>query len=152
MSAYAPETDTRVPRGALLAAAALLVVTIAAVATVRLSGVDVRAPDAAAVATRALTFADLPDGSVAVVDARDGRTIDIVTGESGFFRGTLRGLARDRKRAGFGPELPFDLVARADGRLTLIDPATGRMIDLESFGPVNAAVFARLLPTSPNRP
>ena len=40
---------------------------------------------------------------------------------------------------------PFELIARADGRLTLIDTATEARIDLESFGPTNAAVFARLL-------
>ncbi|MBC7781542.1 MAG: photosynthetic complex assembly protein PuhC, partial [Proteobacteria bacterium] len=37
------------------------------------------------------------------------------------------------------------LIGRADGRLTLADPATGQRIDLESFGPTNAAVFARLI-------
>jgi hypothetical protein len=44
-----------------------------------------------------------------------------------------------------GPQPPFELAARADGRLTLTDPATGARIDLESFGPTNAGVFARLL-------
>ncbi|NBT80006.1 MAG: photosynthetic complex assembly protein PuhC, partial [Betaproteobacteria bacterium] len=34
---------------------------------------------------------------------------------------------------------------RQDGRLTLIDPSTGRTIDLESFGAINANNFARLL-------
>jgi len=29
--------------------------------------------------------------------------------------------------------------------LTLVDPGTGRRVDLESFGPTNAAVFARLM-------
>ena len=46
------------------------------------------------------------------------------------------------------------LAYRADGKLlaagtrdrvTLSDPATGERLDLESFGPTNAAVFARLL-------
>ena len=37
------------------------------------------------------------------------------------------------------------LTARADGRLTLVDPATSERVDLESFGPTNAAVFAQLL-------
>ena len=31
-------------------------------------------------------------------------------------------------------------------RFPIRHPATARRIDLESFGPVNAAVFARLLP------
>jgi hypothetical protein len=40
---------------------------------------------------------------------------------------------------------PFELIYRADGRLTLSDTATGRMVDLESFGPTNAGSFYRLL-------
>jgi len=117
---------------------------------VRLSGVDVREPDAPAIAVRALRFEDMPDGSVVVLDARDGSRIDTITGESGFFRGTMRGFARERKRAGAGAEQPFELIARADGRLTLRDPVTARIVDLEAFGPVNAGVFARLL--GPPRP
>ena len=68
-----------------------------------------------------------------------------MTGANGFLRGTLRGLARERKRQGVGAEQPFRLIGRADGRLTLEDPATGRRVDLESFGPTNAAVFAQML-------
>jgi hypothetical protein len=37
------------------------------------------------------------------------------------------------------------LVGRVDGRLTLSDPQTGRVVDLESFGTSNSGVFARLL-------
>ena len=40
---------------------------------------------------------------------------------------------------------PFELHARTDGRLTLIDPATHMRLDLESFGPTNAGLFAQLL-------
>jgi len=72
--------------------------------------------------------------------------VDVVApGTNGFLRGTLRGLARERKRQGIGPEAPFRLTAHDDGRLTLADPATGRRVDLESFGPTNAAVFSQLL-------
>ena len=41
--------------------------------------------------------------------------------------------------------IPFELIARADGRLTLLDPATGNRIDLESFGKDNVIEFAVLL-------
>ena len=78
-----------------------------------------------------------------MVDARTGRTLDVMQGEQGFLRGTLRGMARERRRSGIDDSTPLSLLARADGRLTLVDPATGRRIDLESFGPTNAAVFAR---------
>jgi putative photosynthetic complex assembly protein len=147
----APPAPT-IPRAALVAMAALVCLALAAAALVRWSGVDIREPDAAAVAVRALRFEDLPDGSIAVIDARDGARVRTVAGEAGFLRGTLRGLARERKRAGFGPEPPFELIGRADGRLTLSDPTTGRLVDLESFGPDNAGVFARLLVPAPQRP
>lgn len=133
------------PRWPIPAACALALASIAAVAAVRLSGMPIGVADAAPVSERALRFIDRPDGSIAVIDAGDDRVVDSVTGESGFVRGTLRGLARERKRQGIGAEQPFRLVARADGRLTLLDPATGRRVDLESFGPTNAAAFAHML-------
>ncbi|PKO42319.1 MAG: photosynthetic complex assembly protein PuhC [Betaproteobacteria bacterium HGW-Betaproteobacteria-3] len=134
-----------VPRPALLAMGALAMVALVGASWVRLSGVDIRAPDAVVAQERALRFEDRPDGAVAVVDPKTGKTVDTVTGQAGFVRGTLRGLARERKRMGLGAEQPFVLMGRADGRLTLKDPATGRVVDLESFGPVNAGVFARML-------
>lgn len=133
------------PRGPLLAAGGLVVAAVMAVAAVRLSGVDIRAPDAAPVVTQQLRFEDRPDGSIAVFRASDGRLIETITGQSGFVRGTLRGMARERKRQDVGNGPPFDLIGRADGRLTLLDPATGRIVDLESFGPTNAGEFAHLL-------
>lgn len=135
------------PRGPLIAAGALILASIVFVAGVRLSGVSIHSPDAASVVTRELRFEDRPDGSIAVIEGRSDRMVEIVSGEQGFLRGALRALARERTRRGFGPEQPFELVARADGRLTLQDPMTGHRVDLESFGPTNAAVFARLLHT-----
>jgi hypothetical protein len=41
------------------------------------------------------------------------------------------------------------LIGHADGRLTLLDPMTGTRVDLGSFGPTNAAVFARFLDDAP---
>ena len=145
VGAAAATTANPFPRRALIALGTLLLVTVLGAATVRMAGVDIRTPDAAAAFTRELRFEDRPDGSVAVVDARSGAVIDSVTGEAGFFRGTLRGLARERRRMGHGPEAAFQLIGRADGRLTLVDPATGQRVDLASFGPINAAVFARFL-------
>ncbi|KQP18237.1 photosynthetic complex assembly protein PuhC [Pseudorhodoferax sp. Leaf267] len=131
----------------LLAMVVLVLCALAATAAVRLTGLDIRQQaDAAPVAQRALRFADGEDGSLRVIDDRSGQVLDTVeAGTGGFIRSTMRGLVRERKRQGIGPAMPFELIARADGRLTLIDPATQRRIDLESFGPVNAAVFARLL-------
>lgn len=137
-------SDT-IPRGLLMAAAAMLLVVTASVVAIRLSGTPIRAPDAPAAVVVPLRFEDRADGAVAVIDARNGQLIEAITGQAGFVRGTLRGLARERKRNGVGAEPAFELIGRSDGRLTLHDPTTGRMVDLESFGPVNASVFARLL-------
>jgi putative photosynthetic complex assembly protein len=142
-----PFADTPFPRGPLIGAAVLLGVALAAVATVRLTGTGVmHVPDAAAVARIDVRFSDRADGGIDVHDARDNRLVaEVAPGTNGFLRGTLRGLARDRKLEHLGRETPFRLTGRADGRLTLEDPATGRRIDLEAFGPTNAGVFARML-------
>jgi putative photosynthetic complex assembly protein len=141
-----------VPRGPLLAIGALLLATLVTVSAVRLSGMPIRQPDAEPTVSRTLRFEDRPDGSVAVIEARENRELVRMTGEHGFLRGALRALSRERAMRGLGPEHPFELIGRADGRLTLVDPATGERIDLESFGPTNAGVFARLLELDAPRP
>ena len=106
---------------------------------------QVREPDAEPAKVLQLRFEDRPDGSIAIIDYKTGKQIDAVQGEAGFVRGTLRGLAQERKRRGLDSGPPFELIYRADGRLTLSDTATGRMVDLESFGPTTAGSFYRLL-------
>ena len=146
MSHTAPHSQA-FPRGPLMAIGALIAAAIVSVAAVRLSGVGVEhVPDAPAQTVREFHFEDRPDGSIAILDARSQRLVDTVApGTNGFLRGTMRGLARERKRQGVGPQLPFQMIGRADGRLTLLDPGTGRSVDLGSFGPTNAAVFAQLM-------
>ncbi len=129
----------------LMALGGLVVASIAATAAVRLSGMSIHEPDAPVLMKRALQFDDRSDGGIDVFDATTHRRIETVTGQAGFVRGTLRGLARERRRAGIGASAPFDLIAHVDGRLTLVDPSTTRRVDLESFGPTNMADFAHLL-------
>jgi putative photosynthetic complex assembly protein len=135
------------PRGMLLALGALVLMTVVLAAAARWTGLGTaQRADAQTVASLELRFEDLADGGIGVLDARAGRTIATVApGTNGFLRSAVRGLVRERKRQGVGAQTPFLLLARADGRLTLEDPTTGRRIDLESFGATNAAVFARLL-------
>ena len=146
-----PHVDAGLPRVPLMAAGALALMTLLAVSLVQLTGVGaVRVPDAAEASVREFRFEDRANGSIVILDARNNHLVETVAPESnGFLRGTMRGLARERKRQGVGPEVPFRLVGRADGRLTLQDPGTGRRVDLESFGPTNAAAFAKLM-ASPN--
>ncbi len=143
--------DETIPKGLLVGAAALVLVSLVSVAAVRLSGTVIRSPDASPVLTRSLRFEDRADGSVAVIDGKTGAELERVQGEAGFLRGALRALARERRLRDLGPEAAFELVGRADGRLTLVDPATGGRIDLDSFGPTNAGAFVRLLvPRTPD--
>lgn len=135
------------PKFPLYSAGVLIASTLLMVAGVRLTGKgDLRTPQTAVVAERFLHFVDQSDGGISVRDAKDEHVIEVVApGTNGFLRGTLRGLARERKRQSIGPQIAFRLTGRSDGRLLLEDPATHRLIDLGSFGPTNAAVFARLL-------
>jgi putative photosynthetic complex assembly protein len=137
----------RFARAPLFALGAMVIATVVTVAAVRITGVGVvHASDAPAVATRAFRFEDRPDGSIVVLDATGTRLVETVPpGTNGFLRGTMRGLARERMRQHVSPALPFTMIGRADGGLTLVDPGTGRRVDLGSFGPANAAVFARIM-------
>lgn len=145
MSALMNKPAETVPRAAIIGLGLVLLMTMLGVGAVRLSGTEIRSPDAPTAAQRSLRFEDGAAGSVTVVDARTGEAIDSVTGEAGFLRGSLRALVRERKMRGIGPGPAFELIARTDGRLTLVDPATGERLDLESFGPTNAAVYRRWL-------
>ena len=148
-SANRPPVGNTFPRWVLWETGFLLVFTLGAVALIRITG---NGPDQLAAATlneRLLRFEDRAGGGVAVIDGETGKLLTVVTGEQGFFRGALRALARDRTARKIGSEEPFKLISRTDGRLTLFDPVSGQRIDLESFGPTNAATFVPFLTMQP---
>lgn len=122
----------------------MLLLIVLAIGFARWQGISDKQADAATVWQRDLVFADGPQGSVIVKDAQSQTEIAQFEGEQGFLRSTLRALVRERKRQNIGPDAPMQLLGRADGRLTLLDPSTQQRIDLEAFGPSNAAVFAGL--------
>jgi putative photosynthetic complex assembly protein len=101
---------------------------------------------------RTLRFEDRPNGDVAVMDGQSTVEITRYAGEQGFVRGILRTLSRERMRRGIGSGPTFELIGHTDGRLTLLDPATGQRINLESFGPTNMASFAKLQPAPASLP
>lgn len=139
------------PRSALIAAAFLVGLALLAVSTLRLRGFDPAQAPGPVVSERRLAFADTSDGAVLVRDAQSGAAVARMSGEQGFLRGVLRGLARERRALGVPAERPYVLTLHADARLLITDPATGQRIDLASFGPDNAAVFLRWLPPSPRK-
>lgn len=142
-----PFADQPFPRSVLIGAAVLVAVSLAAAATSRVTGIGTtQVAPAAAVQAVDLRFEDRADGAVVVVDAASQREVAVFEAGSGnFVRGVLRGFARERRLQGAGREHPVRLTRWADGRLSLDDPVTGRHVDLEAFGPTNAAEFARLL-------
>jgi len=98
------------------------------------------------VAERELRFLDLADGAVGIFDATDDREIArLTTGEGGFMRSVMRGLAIERGASGHGDEVPFRLSIWESGLVTLVDPVTGRQVALSAFGPDNVNAFTRLL-------
>lgn len=145
----------RLPRGALMLAGALVAFALTLTATMRIahvppaaSPVSLRAAGhVAPVRSRSLRFIDEADRGVRIEDAGTGRTAStIVPGQqTGFIRGVMRGLARERRMHGIGSGPPFTLTQWRDGELSLTDTATGRSIELDAFGSTNRAAFAALL-------
>lgn len=141
--------DDEVPRAVLIAAGALILFVFAGVALIRLTTAP-EAPgpvtSAAMTQTRDLAFRDNPEGGVTVWDVREDRLAAVlVPGQGGFIRGVLRAMARERRTEGVAPGGAFRLSAYADGRLSIEDLATGRVIDINAFGIDNARAFATLL-------
>lgn len=139
-----------VPRAALLGILALVGFAIVAVLAGRYGEVGrVSMAPSEEVDRVSLNFVDRRDGAVEVYDADSGERIHVVAPETGgFVRGVLRGLTRERMLAGETSRAPFMLRRWADGRLTLEDPKTGRVIDLGAFGVTNAGAFATLMTSS----
>lgn len=151
--------DIHVPREALMAAAAAILITITIVAVFRIGGLEPAATIADTdqyLVAHQLKFEDGANGAVLVHEiASDGekRLIHAVpSGEGGFVRGVLRSLARVRNAQGIGPEPPFILKQLASGTLLLEDPQTGQRIDLQAFGPDNIGAFQTILDSATNEP
>ncbi len=86
------------------------------------AGLGVPASPGVATAERDLRFDDRADGAVIVSLAGTGQVLDVMTGQNGFLRGTLRGFARIRRSDGIGSGPPLHLAGYADGQLILERP------------------------------
>ena len=142
------------PRGTLFIAGALVLFALTAASVVRIAQIPPAASPVLmreqagirAVKSRDLRFVDRADGAVVIEDVRGGIASVIVPGQqTGFIRGVMRGLARERRAHGIGDGPPFKLTLWQDGELSLVDSATGRAIELTAFGSTNRATFAALL-------
>lgn len=144
--------EATMPRWPLYGMAALALAALAITGFARGTGIGVTGvPESPTVAAVDLVFADRDDGSATVSTPSGELLATLPVSTEGFIRGATRALVRDRKRLAIGPETPFRLERRANGRLSLSDPATGVRIELDAFGPSNSGAFARFLPTSGGR-
>lgn len=146
MESWDPDSK-RFPKTALIGAALLIGISISFAAFARLSGVGVSKVQTTTPAVqRDLRFVDGKDGSVEVHAAADDTLVAVLPpGTSGFVRVVMRGLASDRKRLGGSDDQPFRLTRWDDGRLSISDPVTRKVVHLDGFGQPNRQAFAQLL-------
>lgn len=145
----------RFPVGALYGAAGLIGITLALVFGMRFGIVERSetapqhrvAAKVKVITERHFRFADRADGALVVTDAAtDAVAMTLEPGSnSGFIRGSMRGLMRERMLHQVDRNGPVKITQWADGALTLTDPSTGRVIELGSFGGTNRAAYAALL-------
>lgn len=147
--------DNTVPRAALIGAASCILITVLLTGAVAVGIMPMpvtmdqarQAAKISKVTSRDLQFLDQPDGSVLIRDVTKGNVATTITpgSNSGFIRGVMRGLARDRMLRGLGFEQPFRLTLWSNQNLSIEDLATGRVIELNGFGDTNRAAFMAIL-------
>ena len=112
-------------------------------AAMRLHGLEAQSPASTPLRSVDLVLQDHADGSITVLQASDYHVIDVLQPASNaFLPVTLAGLMRERWREG-EPSRPFHLTRWADGRLTIDDIATNKLIELNAFGPTSAWAMMR---------
>lgn len=147
--------NEKFPVGALYGAGGLIVISLIAVFSVRAGLVEGRpttpelraAANVAVVNERVYRFADREDGALVISDASTAEEVVVLEpgSNTGFIRGVMRGLMRERMLKETERDAPLKLTQWADGAITLTDTSTGRIIELGSFGPDNRRAFAAIL-------
>jgi putative photosynthetic complex assembly protein len=97
--------------------------------------------------SREIVFIRAEGDEIHILDGDDGTLIRaLAAGEGGFLRGALRPLERERRRFDADPTAPYLLALEAGGRLTLTDPHSDFVLDVDAFGRSSRAEFMTLLP------
>jgi len=143
------------PKGALWFVAIVVTFTMMSAGAVRLGYAPISASPVAVrtaehltpTASRDLSFVDQTGGGLLITDVKSGEAAKTIKpGEpSGFIRGLLRGLGRERRMKHVDKTVPYRLESWPNGQLSLTDTGTGRSIELNAFGPTNRAAMAELL-------
>jgi len=91
-----------------------------------------------------LQFEADSSGNLTVRKVPGGEVVDTLDPDAGGFARTMvRVIRRDLGAGANVDAMPFQLNAWQDGRMALLDTATGRSVDLRAFGPTQAGVFLR---------
>ncbi len=145
-SSAAPRQGDDFPRLALIIIGGAMALSIVFAATARFTGFGVhRVEQGTVIGTQRIVFAEQADGTATITHAPDGRLLERLPADgSGFLRGVLRAELRQRRLASQDLSAPFALNRRADGRHYLVDPLSGRRMELDGFGPTNTLAVARL--------
>lgn len=145
-----PFKNQAIPRAALIGAGFLVVMSLV-VTTAHVHfgfGAGVHGPGDV-LHERQLVFTDQTTGGILVLDGESGELVQAYEpGDGNFVRNLMRILARERKIVGGSSDVPFRLIMREGGYLSLEDPITARSIELNAFGQDNLATFVSLLPLS----
>lgn len=144
---HVPHHDMRVPRPALYAAGAMMLFAILAAWAGRNGVIErVSVPEGEIVMTRVLQFSAGDDSSLNVIDGTQGDMLGVVpSDEAGFINGVLRGLNHDRRIQKVPLDSAYHLIQTKANRLALLDPSTGRRVELLGFGDTNDEAFRRLM-------
>ena len=137
-----------IPRVLVRGMFGMMAITLAVTAFARWTGQPISAlpPQDVAVQTeRSMQIFAKMDGSARIVDIDGTLVADLDPTQGGFIAGVSRALARVRDNQGVAASAPVRVVRYVDGRLALVDDATGWKAELFGFGHDNAAAFARLL-------
>lgn len=126
---------------------AIVIMTVATVAAMRLSGFapDTKV-DSEVVHEVALRFVDVGGGEVHVYEqSTESHVATLEPAQDSFIRGVMRGMARERRSRDIDMRPPFRLISYADGNIVIEDPSVGTYINLVAFGPTNIGSFNALL-------
>lgn len=137
----------RVPRMMVRAVLALILSTLALVtwSVMTRQPLESLPPISPLKAQRAFSLDSDLTGAVRVFDATGALLADLPPEKGGFIAGVHRVILHERGKARLPEDGPVLLQAYENGRMAIIDPATGWRADLMGFGADNARAFARLL-------
>ncbi|MBE7217473.1 MAG: hypothetical protein INR64_03285 [Caulobacteraceae bacterium] len=137
--------DRPIPAPVIAGGALLMSVAIGVTALAHGAKAHAPTPQVAVAQSRLIAVRHAPDGAITLAGL-DGRTLRTLPGGGdGFLRGVMERIDFERAKLKIAGDPPIELVRWANGRLSVVDPATARDIPLDSFGRGNAADAASLL-------